>query len=214
MSQAGFEGRRLLRAARMGVLATAAGGELAQGLVTPATDAAGGIILLLSGLSAHTAALEREGRCAVLVTGERQGANPQLTPRISVNGRAEKLLRDDPALEAVRARYLAIHPYAALYVDFGDFSFWRVAPEVGLHVAGFGKARTLSAISLLPAADRVEAVTAAEDALRAAAADRFGAIAAIDLDGVDVPVGEETVRHSFSRVAEGVADWVRLLGEV
>ena len=202
MSQPGFEARRLLREARVGVLATVAGGEPAQGLVTPATDPALGIILLLSGLSAHTAALERDGRCALLVTGAPAGANPQLTPRISVNGRAEKLARDHPALPAMRARYLAVHPYASLYVDFDDFSFWRIEPEVALHVAGFGRARTLSRVSLCPEPARVAAI--------AAAAAPPAGVVGVDLDGFDVTAGEATVRRSFEREATNAADWVAL----
>jgi putative heme iron utilization protein len=39
----------------------------------------------------------------------------------------------------VRTRYLQRHPYAELYVDFGDFGFWHMQPEKLYVVAGFGR---------------------------------------------------------------------------
>ena len=39
---------------------------------------------------------------------------------------------------APRASYLERHPYAAAYVDFSDFSFWRLGAEKCRFVGGFG----------------------------------------------------------------------------
>ncbi len=209
----GFEARLLLREARSGVLATAAGGEPQAGLVTPATDAGLDILLLLSGLSAHTKALEAEAACAVLVSGRAAGANPQTTPRISVNGTAEKLRRGTEDYAAARARYLAVHPYAALYVDFDDFSVWRVRPEAALHVAGFGRARKLGGAALRPAPEAVTAIEAARSSLEAEAA-RLGHVVGLDPDGVDLADGEATIRRSFARAAADAGSWREALTRI
>src|SRR4051812_24611948 len=106
-----FEARKLLRAARSGTLATAAdGGQPFASLVTPACAPDLSLLLLLSNLSEHTRHLRGEPRCSILVTGQAEGANAQTAPRLTVTGIAA--VSDDPAL---KARYLALHPYASLY---------------------------------------------------------------------------------------------------
>src|SRR6185312_9937361 len=106
-----FECRKLLRAARVGTLATVVdGGQPFASLVTPACAPDLSVLLLLSNLSEHTRHLRAEPRCSVLVTGPAEGANPQTAPRVTMTGIAE--VADDPVL---KARFLAVHPYASLY---------------------------------------------------------------------------------------------------
>ena len=227
--------RCLLRAARSGSLASQAEGQPFASLVTPATAPDGTVLLLLSDLAEHTRHLRADPRCAVLLSGPPQGANPQTTPRLTVTGTAEPT--DDPAL---LARYLAIHPYAGLYAGFGDFRIWRLAPAAGLLVGGFGRAARLRAASLLPDPAAVAAVAAAEPALKTEAnrtrgrllARLAGAaegaaweVVAIDVDGCDVapaaagatsPDAEPpaTVRIAWSAALRAPADvrreWTRL----
>src|ERR1700690_2823973 len=136
LTSSAFEARKLLRAARCGTLATAAdGGQPFASLVTPACAADLSVLLLLSNLSEHTRHLRAEPRCSLLVSGTAEGANPQTAPRVTVTGVAE--VADDPVL---KARYLAVHPYASLYADFGDFHLWRVTPMAALFVGGFARA--------------------------------------------------------------------------
>jgi putative heme iron utilization protein len=153
-----WQARLLLRAARMGTLATSAKGQPFASLVTPACLPDGSIALLLSRLSEHTRHLAADPRCAVMVTGPAATANPQTAPRVTVTGEAE-VVAGDPAVEA---RFLAIHPYASLYVDFGDFSFWRIKPAAGQLVGGFARAYRLKAAGLAPDADAAAAVLASE----------------------------------------------------
>src|SRR3979490_1111927 len=118
---AAFEARKLLRAARSGMLATTAdGGQPFASLVTPACARDLSLLMLLSNLSEHTRHLRVEPRCSILVCGEAEGANPQTAPRVTVTGIAGVV--DDRDL---KKRYLAVHPYARLYADFGDFNVWR-----------------------------------------------------------------------------------------
>ena len=51
-------------------------------------------------------------------------------------GNAETVPKDD--LAAARAAYLTRHENASYYVDFADFSFWRLHPVDLYFVGGFG----------------------------------------------------------------------------
>ena len=202
-----FEARKLLRAARAGTLATAAdGGQPFASLATPACAPDLSILLLLSDLSEHTRHLRAEPRCAILVGGPAESANPQTAPRITVTGLAE--LAEDPAL---KARYLAVHPYAALYAGFGDFHLWRIRPMGALFVGGFARAVRIRRADLVPDAEAVLAIAAAEAGIvahcntdHAAALTAIGGgqlawrMAAADTDGMDLAEGERTRRFHWT----------------
>jgi putative heme iron utilization protein len=199
----GFEARKLLRAARSGTLATVAdGGQPFATLITPACTPDLVLMLLLSDLSEHTRHLRAEPRCSILVTGTPESANPQTAPRTTVTGIAE--MADDPAL---KARYLAVHPYASLYADFGDFHLWLVRPLGALFVGGFARAVRLRTAELAPDPACVAAIEAAEAGIIAHCNDdHAGALAAIagepgvwrmvaaDVDGTDLAQGERVLR--------------------
>jgi heme iron utilization protein len=197
--------RKLLRSARSGTLATSLQGQPFASLVTPATAPDLAVLLLLSDLSEHTRHLRADPRCSVLVCGVAEGANPQTTPRVTVTGLAETIT--DAAL---KTRYLAVHPYAALYAGFGDFNLWRIRPLNGLFVGGFGRAARLRAGDLAPDAGAVAAIAAAEaDMIAHCNADHPDAMAAIagtpdawrlvavDVDGCDLAVAERVLRVAW-----------------
>jgi len=100
--------------------------------------------MLLSRLSPHTRHLLADGRCSLLVAGAAENANPQTTPRVTLIGMAEP--DPDPA---AKARFLTIHPYAALYADFTDFSIFRLHPTSAQLVGGFGRAHRLKRDDML-----------------------------------------------------------------
>ena len=54
-----------------------------------------------------------------------------------------KIARDSAEIATLRERWLARHPKAALYIDFGDFNFYRLALERAFLNGGFGKAYVL-----------------------------------------------------------------------
>lgn len=135
------EVRRLVYGARVATLATvmADGGTPYASLVTVAADHDGSPILLLSELADHTRNLGADPRLSLLIDEARALPNPQTGPRVSLLGRAEKVV--DPALrDRLAGRFLARHPGAALYAGFGDFAFWRVVPERAHLVGGFARA--------------------------------------------------------------------------
>ncbi len=200
-----WQARTLLRAARNGTLATSTGGQPFAALVTPATAPDLSVLLWLSSLSEHTRHLMAEPRCAVLVAGQPETANPQTAPRMSVTGLAERV--DDAAL---KSRWLAAHPYAALYADFGDFALWRIRPVGALFVAGFARATRLRQADLLPDPAAVARVaTSADDIIAhcntdhaAAMADLAGSpgewrMVAVDVDGCDLACGDATRRIAW-----------------
>ncbi len=190
-----LEARRLLRAARAGTLATAAhGGQPFASLVTPAVAPDLSVLLFLSTLSEHTRHLQADPRCALMVAGLPESANPQTAPRVTVTALAEP--EPDPAL---KARWLAVHPYAALYAGFGDFGLWRLRVGGGLLVGGFARATRLRAAELAPSPEAVAAVGAAEASIiQHCNADHAGAMAVLaggegvwrmvgaDVDGCDL----------------------------
>jgi len=211
-----WEARKLLRAARVGTLASVADGQPFASLVTPACAPDLSLLLLLSDLSEHTRHLRAEPRCSVLVAGTPEDANPQTAPRVTIIGQAERIA--DPAL---KARYLAVHPYAAMYADFGDFSLWLIRPQGGLYIGGFGRAVRLRAAQLAPDPPSVAAIVAAESGIMTHCnADHPDALAAIvglpgdwrmvavDVDGCDLAQSERVIRiHWSAPVAD--ADGVR-----
>jgi putative heme iron utilization protein len=208
------QARRLLRAARAGTLATVTGkpGEPQPfaSLITSACAPDLSILVFLSTLSEHTRHLAAEPRCAVLVQGERAGANPQMTPRVTVTGRAE---RCDDAL--LKARWLAVHPYAAMYAGFADFGLWRIVPQAASLIGGFARAYRLGAVKLLPDPVAVQAMADAEAGIiaqcnhdHARAIDRLAQqgggfsesgwrMIAADCDGCDLALDEITWRCAW-----------------
>ena len=210
----GFEARRIIRAASAATLATQQEGQPFASLVTPACGPDLAPLLWLSTLSEHTRQLQREPRCALLFTGPAETANPQTAPRVTLTGMAEPVA--DPAL---KARWLARHPYAALYAEFADFGLWRIRPQGALMVGGFARATRLRLAQLLPDPDAVAALAAAEadimahvnadhaDALLAIATGLLGGtpgdwrITAVDVDGLDLAQGETILRLPFTAPA-------------
>ncbi|MDP2733084.1 MAG: DUF2470 domain-containing protein [Hoeflea sp.] len=142
--------RRLIRGARfaaIGVLEPGTGFPFASRVLT-GTDVDGAPVILISGLSVHTDALLADPRASLLF-GEPGKGDPLAHARITVRTHAERVARDDPAHARLRARFIARHPKAALYADFPDFAFFRMAPHSANLNGGFGKAFLLEASDLL-----------------------------------------------------------------
>ena len=213
-----FEARRLIRGAASATLATQAAGQPFASLVTPATSPDLSILLLLSSLSEHTRQLRAEPRCALLFQGSPVETNPQTAPRVTLTGLAAPV--PEPEVPALKARFLAKHPYAALYADFGDFALWRIAPGGAQLVGGFARALRLRAGELRPDPEAVAAIAAAEagildhvntehaDAVAAMGAALGGPagawrMVALDPDGAELALGEVVRRLNFSAPVAG-----------
>lgn len=203
----------LIRGANAATLASSAEGQPFASLITPAPAPDLSPLLWLSTLSAHTRQLAAEPRCALLFTGAAEGPNPQTAPRVTVTGLAERVAEAE--VPPLKARWLARHPYAALYADFADFGLWRVRIGGALQVGGFARAERIKASELAPDPAAVAAILAAEagiidhmntdhaDAVAAIARGLLGGAAgawrmvAVDVDGCDLSNGNQTVRLAF-----------------
>ena len=200
-----WQARSLLRAARAATLATADAGQPYAALVTPAPAPDLSLLMLLSGLSAHTRHLGADGRCALMVVGEAVGSNPQTAPRLTVTGVATP--EPDPVL---KARWVARHPYAAFYADLGDFRLLRLRPDAGQFIGGFASAHRLTAADLTPDPAAVAALLAAEpsilahvngdhgDALTRIAGSPGWRMRAVDVDGCDLFKDDAVLRVPWS----------------
>jgi hypothetical protein len=125
---------------------------------------------------------------------------------VTVTGIAE--VADEAGL---KARYLALHPYASLYADFGDFHLWRIRPLGALFVGGFARAVRLRQGELAPDPAAVASIAASEDGIIGHCnRDHPDALAAIageagdwrmvtaDVDGTDLARNERVLRIHWS----------------
>ncbi len=213
--------KTFLRTARHGALATvnpAAGIPMAS-RISVASDSSGAPVFLISRLSGHFSALERNPYASVLL-GEPGKGDPLAHPRITVFGRAHPVADGDRI--RIRRRYLARHPKAELYVDFGDFSFWSLAMEGGAFNQGFGKAYQMTGDDLLTPVDpklqeiEREAVEHMNDdhadAITLYAGGCTGrpsgtwTLACIDLEGLDLISGDDVARVWFDPPLNGAEE--------
>lgn len=146
------------RALARGLIAAARFGAL--GVIDPATGfpavtrvalgpgPEGGLYTLVSGLSAHSRALRTDPRVSLLVGEPGPKGDPLTHPRLSLQAEAAALPPDDPRDAALRARWLADHPKAKLYIDLPDFFFVEFRLIAGALNGGFGRAFRLSAADL------------------------------------------------------------------
>ncbi len=145
--------RELLRARRVGVLATSSarhGGAPFTSLAPFALSSSGEPILLLSALAQHTRNLEVDPRASLFVHDPSAAEeDPRTAPRLSIVGRAARVSAADEA--DARARYLARHPEARGLLAL-DFALYVVVVEEAQLVGGFGAAGWIAGDALRSAA--------------------------------------------------------------
>jgi heme iron utilization protein len=196
-----------------------------------ATDSVGRPIILVSALSSHTKALLADARAGLLF-GEPGKGDPLAHPRISLKCRAEHITRDSAERPALRRRFLARHPKAELYIDFPDFSFFRLLPLSASLNGGFGKAYELSGNDLdIPSpaasalADMEEGAIAHMNADHSDAIDLYAAhlagekesgwrICGIDPAGFEVQRGDQLRRIRFPKLLDDAGDLRKVLADL
>jgi putative heme iron utilization protein len=136
------QARNLLAGARFGALAftDAETGTPGISRIALGLDEAGGPVTLISSLSAHHAALRQSPLAALMVGEPGPKGDPLTHPRLMIRVEAQFVDRADPGHTALRDQWLATHPKAKLYVDFGDFGFVRLVPLSAFLNGGFGRA--------------------------------------------------------------------------
>ena len=220
--------RSLLRRSRQGALATlmAGTGDPYCSLVNVASHADGSPILLISRLALHTKNILGDSRVSLMLD-ERAEGDPLEGARIMLAGRAEEAAGDDAAL--LRRRYLNAHPSAKTFVDFKDFSFFRIAPSGAHLVAGFGRIIDLKPAQFLTDIGDAAALLEAEqgaiehmnadhrEAMSLYATKLLGADAAdwrctgCDPEGMDMQAGQTTLRLDFPERVTGPGDLRKML---
>jgi heme iron utilization protein len=206
--------RSLLRRSRQGALATlmANSGDPYCSLVNVASHPDGAPILLISRLALHTKNILADARVSLMLDERAQG-DPLEGSRIMLAGRAEEAGEDEAAI--LRQRYLNAHPSAEVFVNFKDFSFFRVRPTAAHLVAGFGRIVDLKPEQFLTdisdAASLLEAEQGAIDHMNADHRDAMNLYATrllgaepaewrctgCDPDGIDMQAGPATLRLDF-----------------
>lgn len=114
----------------------AAHGDPYCSLVNVASAPDGTLILLISRLAVHTKNILADDRVSLMLD-ERAAGDPLEGARIMIAGRAKEA--GNEARTMLRSRYLNAHPSAEGFVDFKDFSFFRIQPSGAHLVAGFGR---------------------------------------------------------------------------
>ena len=114
-------------------------------LVTFAATGPTSLVMLLSGLAKHTKNLTNHSDCSLmLVESGGESGDPLAGARLTTSGVVRRLENDAVARES----FLAKHPSASMYVDFGDFAFYELNITEAYLVAGFGRIETIPASAL------------------------------------------------------------------
>jgi len=220
--------RSLLRRSRQGALATlmTGSGDPYCSLVNVATDPAGAPILLISRLALHTRNILGDNRVSLMLD-ERAEGDPLEGSRIMLAGMAEEAGGEDAKI--LRRRYLNAHPSAEAFVDFKDFSFFRIRPSGAHLVAGFGRIVDLTPEQFLTDLSGAEALLAAEqDAIDHMNADHLEATnlyatkllgaetadwrcTGCDPGGLDLQAGAITLRLDFPERVTGPGELRKML---
>ncbi|MBI1848036.1 MAG: DUF2470 domain-containing protein [Candidatus Rokubacteria bacterium] len=130
--------RTLVHVGRTGSLATVSRrhpGHPFASVMPYAVDESSRPLFLISSMAMHTQNLQGDPRASLLVMQPGVEGDPLATGRVTLMGEARPVAKEDGA--AVRAAYLAAHATAAYWVDFGDFSFWRLEVADVYFVGGF-----------------------------------------------------------------------------
>lgn len=101
-----------------------------------ALDSSGRPIFLISNMSVHTQNLKIDPRCSLFVGQEGIDGDALGAARATLVGYAEPVPENDVA--DVREKYLVRHENSRYWVDFSDFSFFRLRPIDVYYVGGFG----------------------------------------------------------------------------
>ena len=99
-------------------------------------DSRGRPIFLISTMAMHTQNLQADPRASLLVTQPDASGDPLGASRVTVIGNAQIMPEADVA--EARALYLERYANAKYWVDFEDFSFYRMDVLDVYYVGGFG----------------------------------------------------------------------------
>jgi heme iron utilization protein len=99
-------------------------------------DDAGRPVFLISSMAMHTQNLQQDPRASLLVIQADTGGDVLGAARVTVVGNASVI--PEPEVAEARHLYLDLHPNSKYWVDFDDFSFFRMDVVDVYYVGGFG----------------------------------------------------------------------------
>ena len=105
-------------------------------LMPYALDRQGRPVFLISRMAMHTQNLLGDPRASLFVTEPEASGDPLGSSRVTLIGRVSRI--PEPELEAARTVYLTRYPDSKYWVDFDDFSFYRMDVLDVYYVGGFG----------------------------------------------------------------------------
>lgn len=187
--------RALIRQAWNATLATieAEGGHPYGSLVAIAAEPDGSPLLLLSGLAVHTKNIQSDPRVSLMIDGTGGGRAALRGARVTLVG-----LLSPTQSGTARRRYLARHPDAVRYIDFGDFGLYTLDVSWAHLVAGFGRIERLRREDVILPTDGAESMIDAETSIiehmNDDHAEALTALAAAFGDG-DLPSSSENGGH-------------------
>ncbi len=129
--------RTLLAAERLGTLATQSHkhpGFPFASVMPYALDDSGAPFFLISSMAVHTQNVIADPHASLLVMQSGGDADPLGAPRATLLGPVTRVDAND----ALRAAYLERHPTSRYWIDFDDFSFFRLDVQDVYFVGGFG----------------------------------------------------------------------------
>jgi putative heme iron utilization protein len=136
------QARTLIHLGRLGTLSTV---SLKQpgtpfGSVAPyGLDERGQPLFLISSMAMHTQNLQADSRASLLVAEASTPDDALGAGRVTLLGTARKIEKENGVeLAEVRRLYLRAYPNAQYWVDFDDFSFYRLEVKDVYFVGGFG----------------------------------------------------------------------------
>jgi putative heme iron utilization protein len=99
-------------------------------------DEQGRPIFLISTMAMHTQNLHADSRASLLVTQEDGSGDPLGASRVTLLGDVQRI--PEPEVAEARKLYLARYASSKYWVDFDDFSFYRMEVVDVYYVGGFG----------------------------------------------------------------------------
>src|SRR5271165_4818266 len=144
--------RTLMHSCRIGSLSTLSRkqpGFPFGSLMPYALDSQGRPIFLVSTMAMHTQNLQADPRASLFVTEPGASGDPLGSSRVTLIGNVSRIPESE--LVSACAVYLAGYPDSKYWVDFDDFSFYRMDVLDVYYVGGFG------VMGWVPASDYCEA---------------------------------------------------------
>jgi len=101
-----------------------------------ALDSEGRPLFLVSTMAMHTQNLQSDPRASLFVTEPGASGDPLGSSRVTLIGTVSRI--PEPDLAGARTIYLSSYPDSKYWVDFDDFSFYRMDVLDVYYVGGFG----------------------------------------------------------------------------